>query len=270
MRLRSFDLIVAGLVALFTLGMAVTGSLGTSPLEKNPAWFMPFGMLMVLIVPGYVITMSILPHLDRATTLLLSLGISLSLDVIGGLILHYTPWGLTPASWAVWLSSITMLGCVIAAFHRSRLPKTESLSSTLPKWNWKLATSLILTGLLLFAALGMAMNAAIQAGTTFTQLWALPANDATGYSIQIGIHSEEKGTEHYDLFVESRGITLTEWPDITLAPGETRTSSLFLGDKPNSDIQILLYKAGALTEAYRSVHLVPASFDSILPSPTGQ
>lgn len=268
MRLRSFDLIGAGLIALLTVSVAFWSPAQVSILGRFPAWFLPFGILMVLFIPGYVLTLAILPHLDRATVLLLSLGISLSMDVIGGLLLHYTSWGLQPASWAIWLSSITLLGCPIAAHRRASLSKQPTASrSAMPAGNWMMIVGVALSAIIIFTAITIARDSAISSGTTFTQLWAVPAIDKDGYAIQIGIRNEELNTIRYNLVAESRGTTINNWDNISLAPGENWKTSLSLPDKPSSPITILLYITEKPDEAYRMVRLVPISFDLLTPAP---
>lgn len=268
MRLNSLGLIGAGVIGALTLAITISGILTRA--SGFPAWFLPFGILMVLFIPGYALTLAILPQLDRATILLISLGISISMSIMGGFILDYTPWGLHPFSWAIWLSCISLLGCIVAAYRRSLLSKAAATRSAIPRWNWKVIASFLLASIIIIAAIIIAINSAIQAGTTFTQLWAVPGVDEDGYAIQIGVHNQELNTLHYELFVESQGITINHWTDIVLAPGETWTMSMPLLEKPKYPITFLLYNTDMPDKVFRTVHLVPASFDEIVSSPAGQ
>lgn len=268
MRLKSLDLIGAGVISVLTLVTFISRTLTGA--TDFPAWFLPFGILMALFIPGYTLTLAILPQMDRATILLLSLGISISMDIMGGLILNYTPWGLQSVSWAVWLSCISLLGCIIAVYHRSLLPKATATRSAIPRLDWKVIASFFLSGILIIVAIIIARNSAIQAGTVFTQLWAIPGTDDNGYTIQIGIRNQELYTMQYKLYVDSRGATLNQWPDIVLAPGEAWTISMPLMEKPQYPITFLLYETDTPDKVYRMVHLAPISFDKIVPSPAGQ
>jgi uncharacterized membrane protein len=268
MRLRSLDIIGAGVICTLTLAITISGILTGA--SGFPAWFLPFGILMVLFIPGYALTLAILPQLDRSTILLLSLGISISMSIMGGFILNYTPWGLHPFSWAIWLNCIALLGCIIAAYRRSLLSKASANRFATPRLNWKVIASFLLASIIIIAAIVIAKNSAIQAGTTFTQLWAVPGTDEDGYAIQIGVHNQELNTIRYELFAESRGATINQWTDIVLAPGETWTMSMPLLEKPQYPITFLLYKTDMPDIVYRTVHLVPASFDELVPSPAGQ
>lgn len=269
MRLKSLGLMGAGLVSLLTIGMAIWGST-ISGLGMFPIWFLPFGLLMVFFVPGYALTLAFLPHLDRFSVLLLSMGISISMSIMGGLVLHYTSWGLHPISWAIWLGCVSLLGCIIAIYRWSRLSKEAVARSIAPRWNWQAAVSFLLTSVLIIAAVIIARNSATQAGTAFTQLWAVPGTDEDGYAIQIGISNREFSTMQFELFVESQGATINQWTDIVLAPGETWTLSMPLMEKPKFPFTFLLYKTDAPDKVYRMVHLAPESFNRLVPSPGGR
>ena len=264
MRLKSLTIVISAFITVLTL--AVTFYNIQTGRGEYPAWFMPFGIAMVLFIPGYAVTLAILPEVDRATILLLSLGLSICLDVAGGFVLNYSPWGLHPFSWAVWLSGISLPTWIIAAYRRSTVPSAITSRSLTPKWDWKVVTSFSLTGILFIAAVLIARYAAEHTQTTFTQLWAIPGKDGKGYVIQVGISNRELESIHYDLYVESRGITINHWVDIVLAPNETWTVSMPLMEKPQYPITFQLYKQDSLTEAYRMVHLVPASFDGREPT----
>jgi uncharacterized membrane protein len=259
MRLKSLDLIGAALIIVLTLVVTFFGLLTGE--SGFPAWFLPFGILMVLFIPGYVITLAILPHLEWAATLLLSLGISISMVILGGFLLHYTPWGLHPFSWAVWLSAISLPACLVALNRRQLHPQEDSVRTSPLRWNSTVIVSFLMTGIFIVAAIIIARYSAIQSGNTFTQLWAVPGMNEDGFTIQVGIHNEEFVDMEYNLFAESQGRTFNEWNNIKLAPGETWTMTIPLAEKPDSQINFLLYKTSTPGEEYRKVHLAPASFD---------
>src|SRR3954468_21171576 len=75
----------------------------------------------VLVLPGLALTAALFPTgaLDVAERLLFSLGLSLAITALGGLVLQLTPWGLRPASWALLLGLVT-LAAGAAAFLRWR------------------------------------------------------------------------------------------------------------------------------------------------------
>ncbi len=268
MRTRSLDLLAAVLVSVLTLAVAFTGSLNEA--DRIPVWFLPFGILMVLFIPGYVLTLAILPELDRATTLVLSLGLSVSMDILGGLILNSTPRGLHPVSWAAWLSTFSLLACVVAARRRSLIPPAAAAQYASPRWNWRAVAGILLTAAMITTAIVIARTSAMSAGTPVTELWAVPRAAEGGYAAEIGIHNQETATIHYQLYAEYRGTTMNRWTDIVLRPGDSWSTSMPLLDRPQYPITFLLYTTSAPEKAYRIVQLAPASFDELVPLPAGQ
>src|SRR5947209_13497361 len=88
-----------------------------------PADWLPFRILtlpLVLLLPGYALTSALLPRqtLGIAERLLLSLGLSLTIVILGGLVLNQTPFGLAKSSWAVLLTGITLSACIVAFIRR--------------------------------------------------------------------------------------------------------------------------------------------------------
>jgi uncharacterized membrane protein len=262
MRLKLLDLIGAALIIVLTLALTFFGLLTGA--SGFPAWFLPFGIMMVLFIPGYAITLAILPHLEWAATLLLSLGISISMVILGGFVLHYTPWGLQPFSWAIWLSVISLPSCLVALYRRRLHPQEETVRTSPLQWNSMVIVSFLLTGMFIIAAVIIARYSAIQSGNTFTQLWAIPGGNGDGYTIEVGVHNEEFIDMEYSLFAESQGRTINEWKNIKLTSGETWTTTLQLMEKPGSQITFLLYKVNTPDKEYRRVHLAPASFDEVM------
>src|SRR5512146_167111 len=127
MRLKSFDLLAAGAIALLTLVVALTSFKTSFETSFYPFWFLPFGILMVLVLPGYSIVKSLLPALDWTSVLPLSIGVSIAVDIIGALLLNsIRSRGLQPVSCAIWLSAVTLLGCLAAAVtRRTHAPETQ-------------------------------------------------------------------------------------------------------------------------------------------------
>jgi uncharacterized membrane protein len=75
---------------------------------------------LVFFVPGFMLT-AILTHtrgLDVFQRLTLSLGLSLTLDILGGFLLNVLPIGLRTQSWIVLLSCLTLLFALVALYLR--------------------------------------------------------------------------------------------------------------------------------------------------------
>src|SRR5579859_5038502 len=110
------------------LTLAIVGALGIG--EVVAVQFYGFtnpvlGALFVLALPGYTIASAVFDVSDGhiGELILLSLGLSITTDIVGGLLINLTPRGLTTASWGVMLGSITFCGAAIAML-RSWLSRT--------------------------------------------------------------------------------------------------------------------------------------------------
>src|SRR5262249_42499579 len=78
--------------------------------------------LLVLLLPGVAITAAVFPpgRLSGAEWVTYGLGTSLAVAALGGLVLHWTPWGLSAGAWVVLLGAITLAAGAIAVRHWRR------------------------------------------------------------------------------------------------------------------------------------------------------
>ncbi|NJM39698.1 MAG: DUF1616 domain-containing protein, partial [Anaerolineae bacterium] len=58
--------------------------------------------------------------------LMLSIGISFIITVLGAFLLNFTPGGIGNASWAILLGGITLVGCLLAYMRHSNDPDADS------------------------------------------------------------------------------------------------------------------------------------------------
>lgn len=262
---RSLDLIIISALALFTMLVALSGVRSGADQETLPVWFLPVGIGMILILPGYVLVKAFLPSLDRATVLLLSVSLSIALDVVGILILNALPWGLNPSTWAVWLGGITLLGCLLIAVRRFRHPTPDSKVRSTFKVNWRVWAPLVTAIVVTIVSIIIARNSFVRSGTTFTQLWILPTSSEAPYTFQIGIRNYERQDKQYDLYVESQGRLIYSESGIALASNETWTIDLSLNEKPVNPVSAYLYLSESPDTVFRTVELAPVAFDGPLP-----
>jgi uncharacterized membrane protein len=231
------------------------------------AWLAVPGVLMALTLPGYALSMALLPGLESEERLLVSLGMSLVMDVLGGFVLYVSPWGLYPASWAAWLGSLTLASGFIAALrHPTAQPDT---SQPWPRLDLKATLGFGLALMILVLALVTAQLAAQQKDLPFTQLWAVPVNDAEAYTLQLGINNQENRLMHYDLMVDSGGDRIEEWQRIALSPSQVWATRLSLSTLPAKPVDIRLYNLDRPGEVYRTVQIAPSSFPTPTVSLTG-
>jgi hypothetical protein len=81
-----------------------------------------FGSLMVLFIPGYTLIETLYPNkkdLDGLERLALSIGLSLALVPLVGLVLNYTPWGIRLDPIVFSLVALSLVLAISAAFRKA-------------------------------------------------------------------------------------------------------------------------------------------------------
>jgi hypothetical protein len=217
------------------------------------------GLALVFVLPGYLFSAALFPKgtIDSVERLLFSLGISVSIIILGGLILNATPWGLQLGSWLVLLLIITVgSSLVVFARQQHRLPALAMPAVRLS------ASQMILFGaatIMVLAAINVARTPTPAQGTEgYTQLWMLP-NGASGQgSIQFGIKSFELTLVRYKLQLFAGDKPLYEWPSIELEPGQewSQTKTLLPEQRGTGSVRALLFRLDDLDwPPYRLVEL---------------
>ena len=96
------------------------------------------GLIFVLFLPGYAFIKALFPttvpiktnseNLDSIERIVLSIGMSLTLVPIMGLVLYYTPWGIQLTSITLSLLALTTVGATVAVLreHQTSCAKSES------------------------------------------------------------------------------------------------------------------------------------------------
>ncbi len=81
-----------------------------------------FGVLLALVLPGYALSAAVfrMRSVRTAERAALTLGISLSVAVLGGLVLDALPSGLETQTWLFLLGGVTVAASVIALWRRTR------------------------------------------------------------------------------------------------------------------------------------------------------
>ena len=221
---------------------------------------------LVLVLPGYAITSAGFPQPSRAVPecLLLSLGLSLGVVALSGLVLNVTPWGLRTGSWVVLLGSITLIASVIALWRRQRYPLT-TLGRFSPGFGPRLAIRRgILIGLAMLVAAGAIgvarMGASRQDTKEFTQLWLLPAGESNQDTARLGVRNVESAALGYRLQLTVAGDVYREWLLPELQPGESWETLVIVPRSaawPGRPVEGLLYRTDAPETIYRRVVLWP-------------
>ena len=253
---------------------------------------------LVLFVPGYAIVSAIFPRgatISWAARIALSLGLSISVVPLLGLILNFTPWGIRFAPIAVMLAIFTVGVGTGAYWRRMRLPPDRrlSLNVILAVPDWKqygaldkgltvaLAASIVVAG----GTLAYVVLTPLP-GEIFTEFYILgPGGNASGYptnltvngtgGVIIGVVNHEAATLNYTTRVDLVGVRIvynatarfndtvevnrTTWSSfaVTLADGQNWTEPYKFRINATGlwKVQFLLFKEGDFSSAYRELHL---------------
>jgi hypothetical protein len=254
---RNVDLTGAAvLAALAALAVLVT--------DDAAARAVP-GSLLVLFVPGYALSVALLPerrrdHLER---LLLALGSSISISVIGAVALNETPAGLTAGSWCVALTTVTLVTCGVGAWRRRQLSPAGESAATRATTARARRIPLVRVGL---ASMALALVAGALAIARlpssnvdgFTILWAIPKDAAAG-DFAVGVRSDELSTTSYLLTAVS-GTNVVLRRRVTLRPGESWSTTATRKASSAQVVEVSLAKAARPQTVYRQVHLALGAF----------
>jgi len=217
-----------------------------------------FAVALVTILPGYGMTTAIFVNypLGFAEKIAFSCGFSLGLAAVGGILLHFTPWGLQSASWIVFLGGITLLGNGVALV---RIGTTAGVDLSVVQISFR-PHQLLLMVLAVVVLAGAYLTARAGAENRpvppYTQTWLLWANEAQT-EVKLGIQNREGVSRQYQLQLSTYQGQVQEWPVITLAAGETWET--LYPTPPNVTetdfVRATIYRLDAPQDSYREVYL---------------
>jgi hypothetical protein len=221
----------------------------------------------VLVLPGYTFVTAVLPEhqFGTAERLLLSLGLSLVIVILGGLLLNLTPYGLQARSWSALLSGLMVCACVVAYLRQRRVRAPLAARpwvSVAPRtWLlWGLAAA-IAAGSIVVSSISAQQQ---EAAKGYAVLWMLPANDGAGIEaaaqqgVRIGVQSMWPVTMTYSVDVSVSGQAIYGWESITLKPGERWEARLSVPSSKGTGrerVDAVLHLSTAPSAAYRHVVL---------------
>ena len=222
------------------------------------------GLPLVLVLPGYALTSALFPQraLGAPEPLVLSLGLSLVIVVLGGLVLSWTPFGLRASSWTLLLSGITLGASAVALVRRRGrgMSAPRSLRAANVGLTFRQGLLMGLAGVIVCGAVAVSIiGAERQSYAGFTQLWILPVGGANvENAVRLGVNNMESTAVKYRLTASVDGKVVKEWPSIDLEPKEKWDTTLVLpptGSAGVARVEADLYRAGAPTTTYRHVVL---------------
>jgi hypothetical protein len=187
------------------------------------------GVPLVLVLPGYALTAFALPARSPRRfspvlwRCLWTVGLSLAVAVLGGLVLNLFPAGLTRVSWTILLAAVTLIALAAAA----RLPTGPVRAAparrpawTRPAWTrpaWVAAGYTLTAVALAGTAAGLAVaSGGWQHSPPFAQLWLVPGTSKA----TLGVRSAYPGEQAFSLVLKNGTRPAGSW-DFTLAAGQT-------------------------------------------------
>ena len=191
----------------------------------------PFGILLLIWIPGYLATAVLLPKKGETDVIhraALSLGLSFALAAFAGLVLAFAPWGVTFLSAVIAIEALSIALGVAAYARRLALPPEErlELSLTVRVAGWSdytlvekilaVALAVILVVAVPFLALALTEPRATQ---PFSELYLLGSTgNFTDYptllnvskpgSVFVEVSNHEAATMNYTLRVDLVGVRI--------------------------------------------------------------
>jgi hypothetical protein len=243
------DLAICGVVAL-AAALAVV-------LDLPAAIRLPLAVPLAVFVPGYGMLHALLPGatLASAERLIIAIGTSIGVTILGGIVLALSPARLSPVSWAVMLAAVSLTALGVAWLRRTR----EGISGprlARPRVPLGGAVVILVSAVLLAdVVLGARFIAAEQLAPAPEQLWMLP-NDSSS-DVRLGMQAGPGGGE-YVVRVSSGGDTVAQY-ELRLGQGETWQTELPVTvEQRSAPLVARLYEGGSETEP-RFVVLQPAT-----------
>ncbi len=274
MRLKNLDLIGAILVAAIDVAWT-----------QVPNRLLVVGIVLALplifILPGYTLTqilfrkrssdqslnssnnltswpsLKIGQPIGVADQIVLSLGLSMAIDVLVGFALNVFPIGLQALSWTLSLGLLTILFALLAALLRRRnivkVAKAPKLRITIYEYMLFGLAILVATG-----AVWLSIIRPLEPQPSFTQFWILPASQADkNCAVSIGVQSFEATSVTYSVVMTVNDIPTNTWSSIVLVPQKEWVRSVPVTPRSASSMSIeaQLYRADKPGTVYRNVHL---------------
>jgi uncharacterized membrane protein len=239
--LRSIDLVVVSAVTLLSFTVTIFGVDNTLVRATS-------GLPLVLLLPGYAALAALFPsrRFGAIERLVLSIGVSIAITILGGLLIHVTPWGLQHYSWVSLLGGLVLLGTAVAAVRRS-----DNFCLTMQSIRFKRVDAFVL-GLaltVLVAGGAVAVYAAqYQYTPDYASLWMLPSEDVEN-SVRIGVRNGSWATT-YRLRIRTGDETIREWSSLSLEEEERWEVTVSLPSEITEDnpVEALLYVEDHLVE----------------------
>jgi len=226
------------------------------------------GLPFVLFFPGYTLLSALFPRrgsLSGIERTALSFGLSIAVTPLIGLILNYTPWGISPYPVLTSVTVFILVASAIAWYRQQRLPPAERLSVavniSLPQWGKMtgvdkvLSVTLVIVILVALGSLGYAI-AIPKESERFTEFYILsvdgkaenyPEQVMQGEAVEliIGIVNHEHEVTSYRIDIEIDGSQVEQIRSKALVHGEKWEEAVSFTPQnsgKNQKVEFWLYK----------------------------
>jgi uncharacterized membrane protein len=215
---------------------------------------------LLLALPGYSLTAALFPDqgIDWPRRLLLSIALSLSLDVIIALVLNQMPFGLRSASWAAALLLVTW-ACSGIAVARRRREGTIAAVARVPRLRPRDAALFLVAACVLGGAVAFARTPlSAKKVQGYTALWLLPGSRGETATVRVGVTSGELHPMSYRLVVRV-GSRAAYQQRLKLQPGGKWETSVRIRPAAarRAPIEARLYRGDSPQSIYRVARLWP-------------
>ncbi|HEY2334100.1 MAG TPA: DUF1616 domain-containing protein [Solirubrobacterales bacterium] len=211
-----------------------------------------FALPLTLFFPGYALSAAIFARdpIDRAKLLLLSVGASLAILALGGLLLNFTG-GLQAGTWALLLVLVVFAASRAAALRR---PPAGTTALALPRMRLSALTAAVLAVAALSAAGAFALAfipLPAKHAIGYTELWLQPLDSG----VRVGVGSDEQERMAYRLRVSFRRGRASVIRRFALQPGESHLLQLAAEPAGANRVPVVvaLYRSQQPNRVYRRV-----------------
>jgi uncharacterized membrane protein len=228
---------------------------------------------LVFVLPGYTLTEILFNKRvqDIIHRVLLSLGLSLAIDIFGGFLLNVFPTGLREMPWAILLGLITILFSLWVVYLRQKTflgnnyltnniyptdTNTLKISNETP---FRFILVVLSFAGIIFSIVYSVISVNQVSRQGFTQLWMLPlAQSSNSCSVSVGIRSFESAPVTYKLVMTVDSVPVRTWSSILLLPEQQWSQQIPLAPKTggSKDVEADLYRVSLSGVVYRDVHLL--------------
>lgn len=241
---------------LVLVAVAVVCALGTliAPVE---ALALVFAVPLALFLPGYAIALAALARRDieGLQMALIGVGLSLTVLVLGALLLNFVPGGLSWGSWALLLVLTTIAASRAAAIRRLPADAAGRSGFRLQRPAAPAVAALVLAFLIASAAVALAfVPVSADHAVGYSELSIQPYQEGSSSGVEVGVGSNEQETAEFDLVVSVAGGG-PHRTHLSLEPGQTATARVprAAGESGRTAASATLYRTREPGRPYRQV-----------------